>query len=674
MEASLKFPIAFLKIYRSSQLYGGRAVGCSRGADSLVNERHDGRSRRPIASASEGYEQDKRMTHVSLHRLLAGVRGTAVSALRVLGLVWRTHAPLTAALATLTLVRSAVPVAEVWLTKLLIDAVVRAIQNGGMEAGVRQVAVLAGAQFTVVAAGSFFRALSNISQQLLQERVSIRIQLLIMEQANRLDLAAFEDPRFYDQVQQVQRESTYRPVQMVAELFGLVRTLLTFFAMVALLARLGPLIALVSLASPVPAFIASSRYGWHGFQLMRRQSPLRRLMGYLTTVLTTDSFNKEVKVFTLGPYFVERYRGLAEQYYHDVRGLLIRRYLAGFAWGLLSLLVTSATYLYVALLAVASRITLGDLTLFTRAASQVQEGFQNVLGSFSSMYEHGLYVAILFDLLAHEPQIKAPAAPVPVPRPIQRGIEFRNVSFSHPGSKRPALHNISFTIAPGETVAIVGRNGAGKTTLVKLLARFYDPDSGQVLFDGRDLRRYDPTELRRQIGAIFQDYVDYQLTAAENIGVGKVERMHDEAALNAAAEQGGAAEIIARLPQGYKTVLGKWFDSGHQLSGGEWQKIALARAFMREAQVLILDEPTAALDAEAEYELFIRIRELTRGKTAILISHRFSTVRMADRILVLEGGQLVEQGSHDDLLARNGRYAQLFELQAISYRSPAPIR
>jgi ATP-binding cassette subfamily B protein len=489
-----------------------------------------------------------------------------------------------------------------------------------------------------------------------------------MEQANKLDLAAFEDPKFYDHVQQAQRESTYRPVQMVSEFFGLVRNMITFLSVVGLLVRLNPIIAILALLSPVPAFLADSRYGWRGFQLMRRQSPLRRLMTYLTTVMTTDSFSKEVKVFTAGPYFLDRFRHLSRQYYQEVRGLLIQRYLAGFAWGLLSILAVGGAGMYVAVLALRSVITLGDFTLVTQAIGRVLDGFQNILSGFSSMYEQGLYVSVLFELMAYEPKIQAPEHPAPVRRPFEDGIEFRHVTFTYPGAERPALEDLTFTIQPGETVAIVGRNGAGKTTLVKLIARLYDPGEGQVLIDGRDVREYDPAELRREIGAIFQDYAEYQLTAGENIGVGRVEQIDREDLLRAAAERGGADDLLARLPQGFATVLGKWFDGGHQLSGGEWQKVALSRAFMRDAQILILDEPTSALDAQAEYDLFARIRELTRGKTAIFISHRFSTVRIADRILVIENGRLIEQGSHEELIARRGRYAELFELQASSYR------
>jgi ATP-binding cassette subfamily B protein len=322
----------------------------------------------------------------------------------------------------------------------------------------------------------------------------------------------------------------------------------------------------------------------------------------------------------------------------------------------------------VALLAVHGRLTLGDLTLYTGAATSVQGNFQGLLSGLSSMYENNLYLNTLFDLLAVRPQMPRPANPVPVQRPFEQGIEFRNVTFRYKNAEQPALRDVSFTIRPGETIAVVGRNGAGKTTLVKLIARLYDPESGQVLIDGHDVRDYDPDELRSQIGVIFQDYVTYHLSARENIGVGRVEHIEDLEAVRDAADRGGATTLIDRLPEGYEALLGRWFDQGHQLSGGEWQKVALSRAFMRDAQILILDEPTAALDAKAEYELFARLRALTQGRTAIYISHRFSTVRMADRILVIENGVLVEQGSHAELMALNGRYAELFTLQAAAYR------
>jgi ATP-binding cassette subfamily B protein len=468
-------------------------------------------------------------------------------------------------------------------------------------------------------------------------------------------------------LRRAQTDSINRPVMMISTAFGLVQTALTFVTMIALLVVVSPLLALLALLSPVPAFIADTRYGWRGYNIARWGSRLLRRMNYLVTLLTTDSYAKEVKLFGLGRYFINRYRLIGNAYYGSQRRQVVRRYLVGFLWGNLSTIATSVTYLYVALQAIVGKLTLGDLTLYTTAAQSVQNSIQGILGGLSGMYEHNLYLSNLFELMETESVLPTRANPVAVPDPVRGELRFDHVTFAYPGATENALTDLTFTISPGETIAVVGRNGAGKTTLFKLICRLYDPTDGRILIDDIDIRDTDPAQLRAQIGGMFQDYVTYQATAAENIGLGHLDAIADREAILQASRQAGADGLIAALPQGYETALGKWFDAGVNLSGGEWQKVALARAFMRDARILLLDEPTSALDAQAEYELFERIHSLTRGRTAVYISHRFSTVRRADRILFLEHGRLVEEGTHEQLMRLNGRYARLFRLQASAY-------
>jgi ATP-binding cassette subfamily B protein len=620
--------------------------------------------------------------------LKEAVRGTSAALPRVIRLVWDASPAVTAGLFAATVVAGIVPALSAYTSKLLVNSVVQGIvvhqaivhgqpiqdrvrlDLGPWHPGFSSfnaIVFLAVLQLLLFALIAFLSTVRNITQQLLQNSVSMRIQLMVMEKAAGLDLAFYEDPASYDLLRRAQTDSINRPVMMISTAFGLVQTALTFISMIALLVVVSPLLALLALLSPIPAFIADTRYGWRGYNIARWGSRLLRRMNYLVTLLTTDSYAKEVKLFGLGRYFIDRYRLIGETYYGSQRRQVVRRYLIGFLWGNLSTIATSVTYLYVALQAIAGRLTLGDLTLYTAAAQSVQSSIQGILSGFSGMYEHNLYLSNLFELMETKTVLPVRARPIPVATPLRGEIRFEHVSFAYPDAKDNALTDLSFTVSPGETIAIVGRNGAGKTTLFKLICRLYDPIGGRILIDDVDLRDYDPAELRAQIGGMFQDYVTYQATAAENIGLGNLRALTDRDAVVKASRQAGSNSLIDGLPQGYDTALGKWFDAGVNLSGGEWQKVALARAFMRDARILLLDEPTSALDAQAEYELFERLRSLTRGRTAVYISHRFSTVRRADRILFLEHGRLVEQGTHEQLMRLGGRYARLFRLQASAY-------
>ncbi|MDI5981425.1 ABC transporter ATP-binding protein [Amycolatopsis magusensis] len=601
-------------------------------------------------------------------RVREAVGGTVRGLPRVARLTWDAGRLLTIGIALLTLIAGLTPTVTAYAAKLLMDAVVAAISGHG---GTDPIVWLAALQFGIFTLTAVTTALTNICQQLLTERMVLTIRHQVMDHASRLHLAFFEGSESYDLLRQADREAPQRPVSMLTSGLGLIRTSITFGSMITLLITVSPLLALVALVAPIPAFIAQSKYGARAFTLTLMLSPFRRRMEYLSMLVTTDNHAKETKLFGLGPYLVDRFHRISTAAYAKQRKLIRNRNLAGAGWSLLSTFAGSAIALYIALEAVAGRLTLGDLALYTAAATAVQTSVQGLFNAFTGMYENNLYLDTLYKFLGTEPEIVAPPDPRPLPSPLLGRVTFERVSFSYPGADEPALDDVSFTIEPASTVAVVGRNGAGKSTLLKLLCRLYDPTGGRILLDGVDIREFDPDELRRQMSAMFQDHVSYHATAAENIGLGDIDNVSDRPRIEDSAHRAGVAERIERLPKTYDSPLGRWFDQGISLSGGEWQKLALARAFQRDAPILLLDEPTSALDAEAEHELFARLRELAHGRTTLYISHRFSTVRRAQKILLLEKGKLAEYGTHEELMELDGGYAELFSLQAAAYLDEA---
>ena len=522
----------------------------------------------------------------------------------------------------------------------------------------------------------------GLVRSLLGARLGTDVNVQILEKALRLDLSFFEDAEFYDKLTRARREASSRPVALLSESFSLVQNVATLLGYAVMLAHFSAWIVLGLLLATLPATLSEMRYSKIAFRIRNWRSPESRKLLYLEYVLANDEHVKEVKLFGIGPHLLERYRTLAESFFEEDKKLAIRRALLTHAFSLIGTFAFYATYAVLAVAAALTRITLGNLTLYVVSLRQGQQAFQSVLSGIGNLYEHNLYMSNLFSYIelaqANELAQAERAASARAVRPAatsgdiavgERGLRFEDVGFRYPGKESWALRHINLNIAPGDSIALVGENGAGKTTFVKLLAGLYQPSEGRIVLDGRDLSTWDPEQLRRRFGVLFQDFNKYQLKLRENIGLGSVDHLADESRIERAAERGGARELLQTLPGGLDAALGHWFEKGSELSGGQWQKVALARAFMREeADMLVLDEPTAALDAASEHAVFERFRELAKGRTTIVISHRFPTVRMAKNIIVLEHGEVVEQGSHEQLLHEDGKYAHMFNLQAQGYQ------
>jgi ATP-binding cassette subfamily B protein len=597
------------------------------------------------------------------------LRDAAVNVRRAFALVWDAHRPSALAMLACTLVGSLLPAAQAWVGKLIVDTVVNAINTqAGAMAGLQAALPYLALEFGLFVAQSANGQARRFAEHVLHARINISLNARIIRKALDLDLTHFENAEYYDKLQNARREADWRSLQIVNGGFYLAQNAITLLSFAGLLFLFSPWLAVLLFVATLPAFIAQSKYAELNFRVLSWRAPEARKLYYLEHLLTDYDAVKEVKLFGLGEPLLGRYADLFWKFLREDQAIAQKRSLASLGWGLLATLSYYAAYAWIVWRAVGGEITLGDMTMYLGIARSSQGMFEAIFYGLSDLYENGLFLSNLFAFLALEPQMALAANPRRAPRRIRQGIEFRDVSFRYAGHDAYALRHVSLTIHPGEKIALVGRNGAGKTTLIKLLTRLYDPTEGRILLDGVDLRDYDLKDLRQRIGVIFQDFVRYHLPAFENVGFGQIEALDDRPRIVASAEKSGAHPVIAALPEGYETSLGRWFAKGRDLSGGEWQKIALARAFMRDCEVIVLDEPTAALDAENELRVFEQFRALTEDRMAVLISHRFSTVRMADHIYVLEDGEISEHGTHHDLLARGGTYARLFTLQAESYR------
>jgi ATP-binding cassette subfamily B protein len=583
----------------------------------------------------------------------------------VLGIVWRSGRLVVALGLVFRLFTSLLPIALLWVAKLIIDMIVHTLNTHSSVP--TRLWWLVGIEFGLAIVGGLIARLIDYLDALLADKYTHYVSIEVMRHASQLDLIAYEDPVFYDRLERARVQATDR-LGMIQSIGRLVQQVITTVSLSISIFVFSPWLLLLLVAGVIPAFVGESHFAFLGYAKNFRQTPIRRQLDYLRVLGGSREAAKELKLFGLQKFLLDRFTGLSDQIYDENVALARKRLLAGAALSIIGTGGYYSAYVLVVWKTVTGALTIGTLTFLSGAILQASSNIQQIFSTLSSIADQALFLTDLLAFFEMRPTITSKPNALPAPRPIRGGFEFRNVSFHYPGNSRLVLENLNLELHPAQRVALIGENGQGKTTIVKLMTRLYDPVDGQILLDGIDLREYDLDDLYREIGVIFQDFMRYEMTARENIAVGRIEAAADPELLQNAAQKSMADEVIRRLPGVYDQMLGRRFDGGVDLSGGEWQKVALARAYLRDAQVLILDEPTAALDARSEFEVFRRFAELTAGKMALFISHRFSTVRMADRIIVLDDGKVVEDGSHDELCRLGRRYSEMFELQAASYR------
>jgi len=583
----------------------------------------------------------------------------------VLKIVWESGPGVVTFGIVARVVAALLPIALAYIPKLIIDILDQLLRIHGAVPVLLWWLVLA--EFGLAMLSSIVTRMIDYSDSLLANKYTRHVSIQVMKHASELDLTAYEDPVFYDRLERARVQATDRLV-MIQSIGRLELQLITAMGWSFAVMIYSPWLMLLLIAAVLPAFLGETHFAFLGYAKNFRQTPIKRQLDYLRQAGATKEAAKELKIFNLSGFFTQRFAKLSDIIYEQDVALARRRLAIGSLLSFVSTAGYYGAYAYVIWRTIAGRLGIGTFYFLTNAILQTSSNIQQVFSTLSGIADQALFLTDLLAFFEMQPTIRSKPNALPAPRPIVRGFEFRNVSFRYPGSVRMVIKNLDFHLHPGERVALIGENGEGKTTIVKLLTRLYDPTEGQILLDGVDLREYDLEDLYHEIGVIFQDFMRYEMTARENIAIGRIEDLNHLELLQQAAKKSLADHVIARLPGQYDQMLGRRFDGGVDLSGGEWQKVALARAYLRDAQVLILDEPTAALDARSEYEVFQRFAELTAGKMALFISHRFSTVRMADRIVVLEGGRIAEEGSHEQLTRRGGRYSEMFELQAASYR------